>query len=125
MSGYIDASGIDLGNVTIKGDLASIFCGNGNAADGPALKTLNVRSMGRFGTATSGGFAGLESDIQGKLNALVVAGDVKDVFFHTTGGIGAVTIKGSLIGGTGRRNLLRLRHRRCDHRQGHHRRRGH
>ena len=86
----------DLGTSPIKGDLARIDCGDGNRAR-PAIKTLTVRSMGRFGSR-QGGFAGLESDIQGKLSALVVAGDVKDVFFHSTVGIGAVTIKGSLIG---------------------------
>jgi hypothetical protein len=47
-------SGIDLGVVTVKGDLGKILCGDGNA-DKPALKSLSVRSMGVFGTATQNG----------------------------------------------------------------------
>src|SRR4051794_37589975 len=43
--GRIVATGLDLGTVTVKGDLGKIVCGNtGNPL--PAIKALKVRSMG-------------------------------------------------------------------------------
>jgi len=49
--GFISASGFDLGTVTVHGDLAKIAVGDSDPAK-PALKALNVQSMGRFGTST-------------------------------------------------------------------------
>jgi hypothetical protein len=43
--GFINAAGRDLGTVTIGSDLAKIDCGSGSATT-PALKALNVGSMG-------------------------------------------------------------------------------
>lgn len=43
--GQIDATGNDLGHVTVRGDLKSINAGDGNTADG-AIKEINVQSMG-------------------------------------------------------------------------------
>ena len=98
--GFIEASGVKLGNVTIKGDLGKIDCGNADLTK-LGLKTLTVRSLGRFGTDT--GASGFSSFITGPVGALVVKGDVVGVQFFAlaTGqptGIGAVTIGGSLIG---------------------------
>ncbi len=96
--GSINATGVDLGNVTVKGDLGAIDVGDLNFAT-PALKTLCARSMGSFGTATLGG--DLQSDIRGSVGALKITGDVVGVYLNVTdgGGIGAINIGGSLVGG--------------------------
>ena len=108
--GYINSTGHDLGNVTVRGDLGQIDAGNGITATA-GLNTLNVRSLGRLGTDTqdSGASPTLESNIIGKLGLLVVGtpatgGDVKDAYVQVTGGIngkiGGVLIYGSVIGGS-------------------------
>jgi hypothetical protein len=101
--GRIDATGRDLGSVTIKGDLAVIDCGDTDTKT-VALKSLNVRSMGVFGTATQGG-GDLVSDIKGTLGTLKVTGDLKGVRLQATSmtanedaRIGTISIGGSLIG---------------------------
>ncbi|MDB6149419.1 MAG: hypothetical protein JWQ44_867 [Chthoniobacter sp.] len=97
--GRINAVGVDLGNVTVKGDLAVIDCGDATITT-PGLKTLWVRSMGSFGLATQGGGGDLQSDIRGALGALKVNGDIIHAFVNVPeGGIGAITVGGSLVGG--------------------------
>jgi hypothetical protein len=106
--GAIDATGanggtaLDLGAISIRGDLGQVDAGDAVLATA-AIKKLGVRSMGEFGISTQGAGADLESTIDGALGALSVAGNVRDVFIRTTGAaagkIGAVTIGGSLIGG--------------------------
>jgi hypothetical protein len=97
--GYIHANNTDLGNVTVKGDLGKIVSGNGNETDGPSLKTLSVRSLGRFGLSTQGGVGDLVSTITGRVAALKVSGDIKDAAFQVTGSIGSIAIGGSLAYG--------------------------
>jgi hypothetical protein len=101
--GYINSTTQDLGKVTIKGDLGRIDAGDATTAT-PGVKSLNVRSMGRFGTATQAASGNLESDIVGALGVLKVKGDIAGAFIAVTGNadsrIGAVTIGGSLIGGS-------------------------
>lgn len=94
--GRIVATGLDLGVVTVKGDLGKIVCGNVASAL-PALKALNVRSMGVFGTETQGG-GNLLSTISGDLGALNVASDVTGAQLNVGGRIGAVKIGGDLRG---------------------------
>jgi hypothetical protein len=98
--GSIYATGVDLGNVTVNGDLLYINCGDADAAR-PGLKSLSVRSMGRLGNVNNDG--ALVSEIDGALGSLRVSGDVKGVNIRVTGDstctIGSVTIGGSLIGG--------------------------
>jgi len=100
--GHIDATDIDLGTVTIDGDLGRIRAGN-TLLPGSGLKGLTVHSMGRFGTGT--GAPDLNTVIQGKLDSLRVKSDLKDAFVDVQGGsdgrIGAVSIGGSLFGGAG------------------------
>jgi hypothetical protein len=107
--GYIDATavgggtGLDLGMVTIRGDLGQIDAGD--AATGtPAAKGLSVQSMGQFGTSTQGAGASLVSNFNGGLGFLKVSGNIQDACLSIGGGadgrIGSVTIGGSLIGGT-------------------------
>lgn len=98
--GRINATGFDLGAVTVKGDLGRIDAGSGTAGIA-AVKSLTVRSIGRLGLDTEAG-GSLESDITGALGALAVTADVKGAFLHvigTDGSIGAITIGGSIIGG--------------------------
>ena len=101
--GYINATGIALGAVKVGGDLGRIDAGNSSIAAG--LASLNVQSLGEQSTATqetSG--ASLQSHIVGTLGSLVVAKDVSGASIFTTngntfyGGIGSITIGGSLIG---------------------------
>jgi hypothetical protein len=97
--GYIDATGFDLGNVTVKGDLGHITVGNGDP-ENPALKTLSVHSFGRLGTATQQAAPNLQSVFGGTLLALKVSGDIDGatVIVTSGGNLGSVTIGGSLIG---------------------------
>jgi hypothetical protein len=73
--GYINATGHDLGTVTVAGDLEQIDAGDGDPA-APAVKSLTVRSMGRYGTDTQSAGGSLESNFDLALGKLVVKGDV-------------------------------------------------
>jgi hypothetical protein len=105
--GAIDATGVDLGTVSVRGDLGRLDAGD--AADTRAgVAALTVRSLGAFGTNTQDLTGDLHSDIVGRLGALRVSGDVRRATVSVTGGaipangqIGAVTVGGSLIGGPG------------------------
>jgi len=98
----------DFGTIVVKGDLGRIVAGSSTPGT-PAIKSLIVRSMGRFGVDTQMTDGGdkppgadyFVSTIVGGLGALKVAGDVKDVWVNVIGGsgIGTVSIGGSLIGG--------------------------
>ncbi len=94
--GRIVATGLDLGTVSVKGDLGKIVCGNTNSPL-PAIKSLTVRSMGVFGTATQGG-GNLTSTITGDVGAFTVAGDVLGVRLEVSGKIGTMKIGGDLRG---------------------------
>jgi hypothetical protein len=94
--GYINADGLDLGAVSIAGDLASIMAGDGNGQT-VAVASLSVQSMGRFGLMT--GVPTLQSEFIGGLGKLSVATDVIGAALGTDpefGKIGSVTIGGSL-----------------------------
>jgi hypothetical protein len=100
--GFIDSTGHDLGAVAVAGDLGRI---NAGAADTtiPAVLSLHVRSLGRYGLDTQAGGGSPESLIAGRLGKLAVDGDVAGAFVLVTGGtfatIGSVSIGGSLVGG--------------------------
>jgi hypothetical protein len=96
--GYINSSGHDLGTVIVKGDLGRIDAGS-DSATVPAIQSLAVTSLGRLGTDTQAAGGSLESNIEGTLGALAVAGDLKDALVFDDGKIGPITIGGSLIGG--------------------------
>jgi hypothetical protein len=105
--GFIDATGaddgtaLDLGRITIRGDLGQIDAGD--AATGTAgIKGLTVQSIGQWGTSTQTPGADLESDIAGALGFLKIAGNLHGGLFLTAGAdgkIGRVTIGGSIVGG--------------------------
>ena len=98
--GQINATGLDLGNVTIDGDLGRILAGDATTTT-PGLGALKVQSLGRYGTRS--GSPDLNSVIQGPLASLTTKTDVKDASIDVQGGtnckIGFITIGGSLIGG--------------------------
>ncbi len=106
--GGIDATGVDLGKVTVRGDLGAIDAGDSNTRT-PGLRSLSVDSMGRFGLATQGGQGDLISHITGRLGRLNIAGDMADSYisvagtgeFGLDGGadatLGPVKIGGSII----------------------------
>ena len=107
--GLINATGIDLGAVQVQGDLGRINAGDAVTTT-PGLASLTVQSMGQFGTTTQPPGGSLESDIQGPLGALTVAGNINGAFINVSGGgdetsgdgtIGQISVGGSLVGGAG------------------------
>jgi len=99
--GFINATGIALGAVTVPGDLGGIDAGDGMATLG--LASLSVQTMGAYGTTTQPPGGSLESDILGSLGTLTVSGNIDGAFINVSGGagsIGTVSVGGSLIGGT-------------------------
>ncbi len=97
--GFISASGVDLGKVTLAGDLGRIEAGDGDAAK-PAVKALSVFSIGRFATDTQAAPGSLLSDFSGALGALNVRSDIIGATLIATGGaIGAVKINGNVSNG--------------------------
>lgn len=98
--GAIFAQDIDLGTVTIKGDLGQIDAGDA-ATMGIALNALNVQSMGEFGTSTQAGGGDLFSQMNGTIGSINVPGNVRGAEIRAIGAdglINKVTIGGSLIG---------------------------
>ncbi len=97
--GSIDATDLDLGAVTIDGDLGRILAGDANSVT-QGVGALKAQSMGRFGTVT--GAADLHSVILGRLSSLTLKTDLKGAFVEVIGDangtIGSVTIGGSIIG---------------------------
>src|SRR6266568_748094 len=81
--GQINATGIDLGTVTIDGDLGRILAGDATT-NTTGLAGLTAQSLGRFGTST--GAVDLHTGILGKLGTLTVKSDVKEAFVQVLGG---------------------------------------
>ncbi len=96
-------NGIDLGTVNIDGDLGKIIVGDDVVT--PAIDTLVVRSMGRFGTRTQGGTSGQDttSFVLGPIGNLLVGGNFAGelrVIGSQFGSIKYLQIDGALLGGT-------------------------
>ena len=102
--GFINASGIDLDRVVVKGDLGKIIAGDSITTNDPGLNLLQARSMGTLGLVTQGGMGDLNSTITGKLGALKILGDFTDASLIVTavtsadGSIGPVSIGGDVTG---------------------------
>jgi len=94
--GQVVATGVDLGIVTIDGDLGRLRAGDATAGT-PGLKSLSVLSLGRFGGFT--GASDLQTEVNGSVGAFNIKGDVKDASISVHGEIGLVIVGGSLIGG--------------------------
>jgi hypothetical protein len=97
--GYIDARGVDLGKVVIKGDLGQIDAGN-DLDERPGVVSLSANSLGLRGLVTQLPGGSVQSEITGALRSLKIARDLQDAELSVSGDIGPVTIKGSLRGGT-------------------------
>ena len=96
--GFLDATGVDLGKVTIGGDLGRIRAGDADPAK-PAVKALGVFSIGRYGTSTQAAGGSNASDFDGALGALTVRTDIFEAELSSSGSIGTVKIDGSLVTG--------------------------
>lgn len=100
--GYVNATGVDLGIVSVDGDLGQIDAGNAtNPA--PGLAGLNVRSLGRLGLSTQnpGAAASLVSNITGPLGPVFVTTDIDGAALQAVGTEAAITsvqVGGSLLG---------------------------
>jgi hypothetical protein len=97
--GFINATNVSLGSVTVPGDLGGIDAGNGVSAVG--LTALTVNSLGTLSNSTG------TSNIHGTLGNLNVAGDVDGTLFVQnfnsrvgSGNINKMTIGGSVNGGS-------------------------
>ena len=95
--GRIDATGVDLGKVSVEGDLGSIAAGDANLTAG--LTSLTVLSMGRFGPSTQGAGGLGFSYVTGKLGALNIASDLI-TNFNVNAGLGGDAIGTAKIGGS-------------------------
>ncbi|MBC7965874.1 MAG: hypothetical protein H7Z17_08110, partial [Fuerstia sp.] len=97
--GQINATGRDLGAVSIDGDLGRILAGDATTAT-PGVADLTVYSMGRFGTVT--GAIDLTSTIRGTVGSLIVRADIKGAFLQVIGGVDGrldtLSVGGSMIG---------------------------
>jgi hypothetical protein len=113
--GFINAEGIDLGKLTIDGDLGRIIAGDNNSST-LATKKLIVGSLGVQGLNTQAAGGDLASKFRGRLGSLAVGGDFKDASLlvlgvdpdpdeivntkaDARGSIGNIVIDGNLIGG--------------------------
>jgi hypothetical protein len=94
--GGIFAQGLDLGAVTVSGDLGKIVCGNAGSPL-PGLKSLKARSMGLFGTVTQGG-GDLYSEVTGDAGSIAIARDVVGANWNITGSAKSIQIGGDLRG---------------------------
>ncbi len=93
--GFIDAHGVSLGAVSVKGDLGAIDAGS----TALGLKSLTVQSMGRLGTSTQepGGAVGL--NVAGRVGTVVVKSDAIGADF-TAPGFTTIRVAGSFVGGS-------------------------
>lgn len=113
--GFINGAGVDLGKITVDGDLGRILAGDTNSKTA-AVKKLTVGSMGVLGLATQEAGGTLASKFVGRLGSLTVNGDFKEASLvvlgidpdpdegtstqiDARGDIGAIFIGGDFIGG--------------------------
>jgi hypothetical protein len=97
--GQILATGVDLGNVTVNGDLGRIRSGDSNART-RGLGVLSVQYLGFEGTFT--GAPNLETEVVGSIRGINVTNSIFGAYIRTeaAGNIDAINIGTSLIGGT-------------------------
>lgn len=100
--GYINASGINLGVVSVGGDLGRIHAGKATPAV-PAIQSLTVGSLGVEGISTQAPGGNLQTLIAGTLPILTVNGDINQASIGVGGGplavVGALTVTGTIQGG--------------------------
>jgi autotransporter-associated beta strand protein len=89
--GYINATGVALGAVSVDGDLGRV--------DADAVKSLTVRSLGGLGLTSQAAGGSLVSNFSGKLGKLTVKSSIHGATLLGTASIGTVKINGSFLGG--------------------------
>ena len=98
--GFIDAAGVDLGSVTVKGDLGRIVVGDATTTT-PGLDVLNALSIGARGLTTQGLGGTLTSVVTGALGKLTVKGSLVEASLSVVNGtLGSVAIGKNLQGGS-------------------------
>ncbi len=95
--GAINAAGIDLGKVVVQGDLGQIDAGDDLTPERGLLR-LSAHSLGHFGLATQLPGGSMQSDITGALKTLKLADGMHDAALIASGDIGAVKVKGDVLG---------------------------
>ena len=91
----LDATGVNLGKVSVKGALGFVLAGTGDAAV-PALKSLQVQSLGELGAVNVAMPAtNFLSTITGNLGKLIVTSDIRHAELDVTGAVKSVTVGGS------------------------------
>lgn len=90
---HINATGIDLGAVTVNGDLAKLTVGDMNYKNG-SVKSVNVQSIGVNGGATDKAWQML-----GGTSSFTVANTVSGAFLNWDGPNGSITVGKIFIGG--------------------------
>jgi hypothetical protein len=116
----IDARGIDLVTVAVKGSLGFIDAGDANLAT-TGLARLSVRGLGaqvstidgRLGSFSSAGDVLGVLEVDGTIGAVVIAGDLDGSaggtaagLLRATGSIGNVAVAGSILGGADTSGLI-------------------
>jgi len=95
--GGIDATGVDLGNVTVPGDVVFIKAG---VVGGPSsVKTLSAKSIAVHGLGPLSADHSRTSFLADGAHSIRIAGDVASSFSFGKGHTGSVVIGGDLIGG--------------------------
>lgn len=97
--GAIDATGMELGDIKLLGDLGQIDAGNPMLVS-PAVKSLTVGSFGVEGLKTQGDMGDLVSTLSGKVPKVTVRGDMAGASLSVVGAdaeLGAVKVGGSLF----------------------------
>lgn len=89
--GLIDAAGVSLGTVSVKGDLGAL--------DASSLKSLTAQSIGRLGTSTQEAGGSVAVTIAARIGTLTVKSDAVGAAL-TASGFGTIKIGGSFIGGS-------------------------
>jgi len=100
--GYINAAGIDLGTVSIGGDLGRIHAGLAGTGHS-AITSLTINSLGADGTSTQAAGGNLVSLFSGPVPTITINGNIDQADIGVGGGplgaIGSLTVTGSVIGG--------------------------
>jgi hypothetical protein len=101
--GFLDATGRDLGKVTVPGDLGRIICGDADTT-GLSLSKLKVQSFGVAGTQTLPDGVN-SSSITGSVGSIQIASDLRDAtitirpFMFTAEELGRLHIDTFKVGG--------------------------
>jgi hypothetical protein len=102
--GSINATGADIGDVIVDGDLGDIHAGDAKFKTS-CVGVLRVNSMGRYGTGTGGTLA---SALTGKVGSIAVKTSIVGASVQITGDtdskLGGLTVGGSLVGGATNRS---------------------